>query len=165
VRDRPALLPENAPRKRVALALRALARVARAAMATSASSSAASAAASAAPLPSGPVAQLLVARLRRHLAPVAALALEDESHRHSRGAESHFKLLVVSPRFEGLAPLARHRLVLAAAATDADADAPDPAATLPVHALSIQARTPAQFEAAGGEASLQATPGCRGGGE
>ena len=131
----------------------------------SVSSAPAPASSTSAPAPSGPVAQLLAERLRHHLSPVLALALEDESHRHSRGAESHFKLFVVSPRFEGLAPLARHRLVLAAAATDAAAAAPDPAAPLPVHALSIQAKTPAQFEAAGGEASLQATPGCRGGGE
>jgi len=113
--------------------------------------------------PSGPVAQLLAARLRFHLAPVLQLELEDESHRHSRGAESHFKVLVASPRFEGLAALARHRLVLAAAATDAAEGAA--AGELPVHALSIQAKTPAQLEAAGGAVALQKTPGCRGGGE
>ena len=133
----------------------------------SVSSAPASASSTSAPAPSGPVAQLLAERLRHHLSPVLALALEDESHRHSRGAESHFKLLIVSPRFEGLAALARHRLVLAAASTDVAAAAGAEPGPLPVHALSIQAKTPAQLEAAAGEGGigLQKTPGCLGGGK
>jgi BolA protein len=54
-------------------------------------------------------------RLRERLAPVH-LEIEDESAAHAGhpGAASgggHYRVTVVSPRFEGLAPLAQHRLV------------------------------------------------------
>ena len=41
------------------------------------------------------------------------LHVENESHMHSsgRGAESHFKVVVVSDKFEGLRKVARHRLI------------------------------------------------------
>jgi len=60
-----------------------------------------------------------IERMRERLA--AALAptlceIEDESHRHAghAGAASgggHYRLRLVSTRFSGLSPLARHRLV------------------------------------------------------
>jgi stress-induced morphogen len=99
----------------------------------------------------GPIAASLVARLTAAFAPVTHLELENESHRHSvpPGSESHFKVFIVSPAFEGLPILERHRRVNAAAGSP-----------LPVHALSIAAKTPAQWAAG---AVAQSTPGCLGG--
>jgi len=67
-----------------------------------------------------------------------SLEIEDESHRHAghAGAKSgmgHFRVKIVSERFEGLRPLQRHRLVYGAVAELMKTD---------VHALSIDARTP-----------------------
>jgi len=101
-------------------------------------------------------------RFRSLLAPVEHLEIEDESHRHSRGAESHFKVLLVSPRFEGVPLVQRHRLVNdAARGLEPGVASSSSAVELPCHALSIQAKTPAQFAAA--PVGLQSTPGCRGG--
>ena len=106
----------------------------------------------------GPVERALAAALSRALAPTH-LAIENESWKHAGGAgrESHFKVLVVSAAFDGKPPLARHRMVHAAAAEAGGAGG----SALPVHALSISAVTPAQFAAGAG---LHATPDCRGGG-
>lgn len=43
------------------------------------------------------------------------LLVENESYMHSsgRGADSHFKVVVVSDKFEGLRKVARHRLIYA----------------------------------------------------
>ncbi len=76
-------------------------------------------------------------RLRTRFTPVD-LALIDESAMHAghAGAASgggHYRLRIVSVRFEGLARLARHRLVY------------DPLSDLmrnAIHALSIEALTP-----------------------
>ena len=62
---------------------------------------------------------------------------DSESHRgHGgwrEGGETHFDVRVVSARFEGLARVARQRLVLDALADELAG---------PVHALSMQCRTP-----------------------
>jgi BolA protein len=74
--------------------------------------------------------------LRRELAPLS-LALHDDSAAHAGHAGAregaHFTVRIVSPRFAGLRPLARHRLVY-------DAVAP----LLPgrIHALQIDALAP-----------------------
>lgn len=72
----------------------------------------------------------------------APLALEvvDDSHRHAghagaRDGRGHFNVSIVSERFAGLAPLARHRAVYAALGDLMTTD---------IHALSITARTPAE---------------------
>ncbi len=41
------------------------------------------------------------------------LEVLDESHMHSRGRESHFKAVLVSPRFAGLRQVQRHQQVYA----------------------------------------------------
>lgn len=79
------------------------------------------------------------AALERALAP-RALEVEDDSARHAghagaRDGRGHFNVDVVSAAFEGLAPLARHRAVYAAVGTMMETD---------IHALSINARTPAE---------------------
>ena len=75
--------------------------------------------------------------LHHSLAP-EQLEITDDSARHAghagaRGGAGHFIVRIVSDRFEGLRPLARHRLVYAALAEMMPAE---------IHALTIDARTP-----------------------
>ena len=102
----------------------------------------------------GPVARLLRERIAASLNPTH-FEMENESYKHSvpPGSESHFKVFVVSHQFDGVSLIVRHRLVQDAVKAGA--------ADLPVHALSIQAKTPAQYESGG--AVMQTTPNCRGG--
>jgi len=83
------------------------------------------------------------------------LEVENESHRHNvpRGSETHFKVTVVSARFEGLPLVARHRRVHELLA--------EPLAR-GVHALSIHAYTPEQWQARG--EAVPTSPPCLGGG-
>ena len=86
------------------------------------------------------------------LAP-AALEVINESHRHSGPAtESHFKVVVVAARFEGLPLIRRHRLVNETLAEELRGG---------VHALAIHAYTPTQWLERGGE--IPRSPPCRGG--
>jgi BolA protein len=80
-------------------------------------------------------------RLRRCLearfAP-SVLIVEDESHLHAghagaAGGHGHFRVTIVAEAFRGLAPLARHRLVYAAAGDLLKTD---------IHALAIEASAP-----------------------
>ena len=91
-------------------------------------------------------------KIRDALSP-AHLEVVNESGMHSvpKGSETHFKVLVVSPAFEGLGPVDRHRKVNALLA-------PEFAAGL--HALSLRALTPAQWERE--QASFESPP-CLGG--
>jgi BolA family transcriptional regulator, general stress-responsive regulator len=74
--------------------------------------------------------------LRERLAP-EALEVVDDSHRHVglAGAREgrHFSVAITSARFEGLARVARHRLVY---------DALRDLMPRGIHALAIDARTP-----------------------
>lgn len=77
--------------------------------------------------------------LQQALAP-SVLEIEDDSHRHAGHAgasdgRGHFKVHVVSERFAGMAPLARHRAVYAALGSLMESD---------IHALSIRAHTPSE---------------------
>ena len=74
-----------------------------------------------------------------------SLDVQDESHLHAghagaRDGRGHFRVAVVSSAFEGLASLARHRAVYAAVGRLMETD---------IHALSIDARTPAESADAG----------------
>jgi BolA protein len=77
--------------------------------------------------------------LRRALA-AELVEVVDESHLHAghSGARGggHFRALVVSARFEGLAALARQRLVYAALAAEMQGE---------IHALSMRTQTPAEW--------------------
>lgn len=88
----------------------------------------------------------------RALAP-AFLQVENESHRHNvpPGAQSHFKVTVVSEQFNAQPPLARHRLVNDLLARELAS----------LHALALHTMTPAEW-AARGEASID-SPKCLGG--
>ena len=76
----------------------------------------------------------------------------NESHMHSGPAtDSHFKVVVVSPAFEGKILIARHRMVNEALADELNQ----------IHALAIHTMTPEEyFEKAGKVAD---SPQCEGG--
>lgn len=82
------------------------------------------------------------------------LEVANESHMHSvpPGSESHFKLVIASPRFEGKRLLGRHRLVNRALAAELAG---------PVHALAIHAVTPDEWFLTAGDSP--ASPLCEGG--
>ena len=107
----------------------------------------------------------IVAKLTEALSPVH-LEVVNESFKHNvpPGSESHFKVCVVSATFDGKSPIQRHRLVntildeelkgkglLGATGTGTGTG---------IHALSIQAKTPAQWEA---DPQTISTPNCLGG--
>lgn len=87
------------------------------------------------------------------LAP-AALSVVDESHMHSvpKGAQSHFKVVVVAEAFEGVPLVQRHRKVNTALADELAGS---------IHALSIHAYTPQQWTDRG--EVIPKSPPCRGG--
>jgi BolA protein len=68
------------------------------------------------------------------------LEIIDESHLHAGHAGNtgggHFNVFIVSEQFSGLLPLKRHRLVF---------DAVGDLMQQKIHALSIKAKTPAEF--------------------
>lgn len=75
-------------------------------------------------------------RLEQALQP-SRLEVLDESHLHAghagaRDGRGHFRVLVVSERFRGVGPVARHRLVF---------DALGEMMTTDIHALGIRALT------------------------
>ena len=78
------------------------------------------------------------ALLRESLNP-QALAVQDDSHLHAGHAGAregrHFSVQITSPRFTGLARVARHRLVY---------DSLGPLAAQGVHALAITAKAPGE---------------------
>jgi len=84
----------------------------------------------------------------------SALEVINESGNHNvpPGSETHFKVVVISAQFAGKPLVHRHRAVNAALAE---------ALAAGVHALSIQAWTPAQWRERGGE--VPASPPCLGG--
>lgn len=85
------------------------------------------------------------------------LEVADESHMHNvpPGAESHFKVLVVSPAFGEERLVARHRRINALL---------HPEFTAGLHALAIHAWTPEEWFAKGG-GDAPPSPPCQGGGK
>lgn len=79
--------------------------------------------------------------------------IENESHKHSSGlgAESHFRLLVVSEGFEGMNRVARQRKVFEVLKEEMPL----------VHALSLRLLTPQEFQAGQGDGFQ--SPNCAGG--
>lgn len=84
------------------------------------------------------------------------LEVIDESHMHNvpKGAQSHFKIVVVSDRFEGLSLVARHRQINSLV---------KPLFTGSLHALALHTMTREEWEARGG--SFPQSPPCMGGGK
>ncbi len=79
-------------------------------------------------------------RLQDSLAP-ARLKVVDDSHRHAghsgwrEGGETHFRVEIVAPAFEGLSRIARQRMVYDALRAELEER---------VHALQVRTLTPAE---------------------
>lgn len=82
----------------------------------------------------------------------SGLLVEDESHRHKGGRESHYNVTIVAAAFEGLGRLERHRKVHALLGEELAGG---------LHALTLTLRTPEEHAASGGVAI--ASPNCAGG--
>ncbi|CAF4765511.1 putative bolA-like protein K11H12.1 [Pieris rapae] len=82
------------------------------------------------------------------------LEVINESYMHNvpKGAETHFKVVVVSDKFDGLPLIKRHRLVN---------DILQEELRSGVHALSIVAKTPQQWDVS--DKVIESSPNCRGG--
>ncbi len=93
------------------------------------------------------------AKIRDALAP-AHLEVINESHMHSvpPGSESHFKLVIVSDRFEGEARVQRHQRVNRVLAQELEGT---------IHALALQTLTPSEWARRDG--ATPDSPPCLGG--
>lgn len=91
-------------------------------------------------------------QLRAALAALAPshLDVQDESHMHSRGLETHYKAVVVSAVFDGKRALQRHQAVYRALGEQMQQ----------IHALALHTFTPAEWAA---EVQVPDSPHCRGG--
>src|SRR5699024_11149883 len=78
------------------------------------------------------------------------LQVEDESHMHSRGPQSHFKAVLVSEEFEGTRQVQRHQKVYAALGD----------LMQQFHALALHTFSPAEWQA---EQAIPDSPHCQGG--
>jgi BolA protein len=83
------------------------------------------------------------------------LQVENESHMHNvaPGAESHFKVTIVSNSFDELMLIKRHRMVNQALQQEMQQ----------IHALALHTLTPQEWQARGG--LVADSPKCRGGGK
>lgn len=78
------------------------------------------------------------------------LELEDESDQHSKGVETHYRVVIVSPCFAGLNRVQRHQRVYACLASVMDS----------IHALALYTYTPEEW--ADGQPTPE-SPVCAGG--
>lgn len=78
------------------------------------------------------------------------LEVLDESHLHSRGLETHYKVVLVSEAFAGRRPIQRHQAVYAALGGLMGS----------IHALGLHTHTPDEWQAG---AQVPESPRCRGG--
>ncbi len=82
------------------------------------------------------------------------LEVVNESHMHNvpPGSESHFKVTVVTTKFDGKMLVARHRMLNQLLKAELDG---------PVHALSLHTLTPTEWQGKKGE--VRKSPPCLGG--
>lgn len=75
--------------------------------------------------------------------PVAHLEVVNESNKHAvaPGSETHFKVIVVSEKFQGMSPVDRHRLIYGLCQTEMANG---------VHALALHTYSPTEWEKKGG---------------
>lgn len=78
------------------------------------------------------------------------LQVLDESHMHSRGQETHYKAVIVSPQFAGLNAVKRHQKAYAAVGE----------LMQQIHALALHTYTPEEWTVQG---SAPTSPVCAGG--
>ena len=99
-----------------------------------------------------PVAASITAKLTAAFAPTTLQVLNESSnHNVPANAETHFKVVVISDAFAGVALLERHRKINDALADELASG---------VHALSIVAKTPEQWAKA---QTIPESPPCLGG--
>ncbi|ADP11790.1 transcriptional regulator BolA [Erwinia pyrifoliae] len=93
-------------------------------------------------------------KLRTAFSPVH-LEVQDESYRHNvpAGAESHFKVVIVSESFNDHRLLSRHRAIYAVLAEELAGS---------VHALALHSYTLKEWATL--QDTVPASPGCRGAG-
>merc|ERR1711860_264734 len=87
----------------------------------------------------GPISQSIECKLKNAFGPLVHLDIINESYMHNvpKGSETHFKVVVVSEKFNDMKPLIkRHRAVNEILAEELQTG---------VHALSIVAKSPAQW--------------------
>lgn len=106
---------------------------------------------------SGPVTTSIQEKLSTEFQPTY-LDVINESHMHNvpANSETHFKVVVVSQKFDTVkSPIQRHRLIHSVLENELAG---------PVHALSIVAKNPTQWEKmlADGK-TIESSPNCRGG--
>ena len=65
------------------------------------------------------------------------MEVNDFSHQHNKGAESHFDVFIVSSLFEGKRQVMRHRMIYQAVQSETDAG---------LHALQLQTLTPDEHQ-------------------
>jgi len=101
----------------------------------------------------GPIAIAITDSITESLQPVH-LEVINESYMHNvpTGSETHFKVLVVSDKFQDMTLLKRHRLINDVVKTKLEGNF--------VHALSIEAKTPIQWDE---KYKVEPSPNCRGG--
>ncbi|XP_054726270.1 bolA-like protein DDB_G0274169 [Anastrepha obliqua] len=100
-----------------------------------------------------PVEAAIRAALTENFQPVH-LEVINESYMHNvpQGSETHFKVLIVSEKFDDLPLIKRHRLV--------NSVVKEKLAGAFVHALSIEAKTPKQWDP---NYIVDPSPNCKGG--
>nr|AQS22566.1 bola-like protein ddb_g0274169 [Pseudodiaptomus poplesia] len=100
----------------------------------------------------GPVATTIQKKLSESLEP-AHMDIINESYMHNvpKGSETHFKVVVVSSKFENAKLIERHRIVNSILSQELSSG---------VHALSINAYTPAQWTK---DKAVDSSPRCMGG--
>jgi BolA-like protein 1 len=108
----------------------------------------------------GPLEQTIRDKLTAAFEPVVHLDVINESHMHNvpKNSETHFKVVVVSSDFDGMTIIQRHRKVNSVLADELQKEGG-------IHALSIVAKTPAQWNemVKSGKAVIEPSPKCRGG--
>nr|SVE94017.1 EOG090X0K4K [Scapholeberis mucronata] len=100
-----------------------------------------------------PIESSIQAKLSREFAP-EHLEILNESYMHNvpKGSETHFKVVVVSNKFENTSLVQRHRMVNELLQNELKTG---------VHALSIVAKTPSQWE--NSNKTVDKSPACKGG--
>ncbi len=98
------------------------------------------------------MAERVESKLRAALTPTH-LEVINESHQHSAGpgAESHFKVIIVSPQFEGKSLIDQQRLVYGVLSEELKAA---------IHALTLKTVPPSKWQA---QSADYESPACRGG--
>ena len=94
--------------------------------------------------------QVIESRLKEAL-PLSYLEVLNESHNHSAGQDSHFKVVAVSEVFEGLRPVARHQKIYALLQDELKQG---------LHALAMHLYTPQEWAETD---AAPDSPACRGG--